>query len=81
MFLKKYFIFKEIHGKDSDKYRFPIKSICLHMGGKTVDLSSTPARLPARHPNISWDGNLRSVLVFLPHISKIGLLVMIQCYI
>lgn len=71
LFLQKWFIFNNHHEKDFDQYRFLITKINLpFVGGTIICLSSDSPRLPAQSHNIPWDGSLRSVPVFLPHISK-----------
>lgn len=47
-------------------------SISLPLGETTMDISSASPRLPTHVHNVSWDGNLRSGPVFLPHIYKMG---------
>lgn len=48
------------------------RSICLHMGGATIDLSSASPKLPTQPHNMLWVGSPRQVPVLLSHMSKRG---------
>lgn len=50
------------------------KSICLHVGAATLDLSSSFPRLPAQPHYMSWNGSWGPILILLFHIIKVGLL-------